>query len=211
MPDLPPLTDSYARLQTWARRNAPGVTFHPPADPTAIDNFTAKSNLTLPDDLQRALLITDGETHTSAGMIGNWRILPIMEIQAAWGLLTKLREKGAFTEMEPETPPYIRHAWWHPAWIPIVESGAGDFFCLDTAPPEPERSGQVLLFLGERPERPLVAGSLRAWFDRIARDLSAGVYTWDEENGFNGEAFMWSSLTHKHLFDDIEGKLVAEG
>jgi len=35
--------------------------------------------------------------------------------------------------------------------------------------------------------------------------------TYDEANGFNSEALMWSSLQKKHLFDDIEGKLIAEG
>jgi cell wall assembly regulator SMI1 len=144
-------------------------------------------------------------------MIGNWRILPIAEIQGAWGLLTKLAKKGAFTSLEPKAPIYIRDVWWHPSWIPIVESGTGDYFCLDTAPLKPDRVGQVLLFLQNRPERPLVAGSLSAWFDRIARDLVEGAYAYDKEAGFNSEALMWSSLQKKHLFDDIEGKPVVEG
>lgn len=211
MPDLPHLTESYARIQTWARQHAPGVTFRPPADPAAIDNFAAKSGLTLPDDLRHALLVADGEARDSAGMIGNWRILPITEIQGAWGLLNTLGKKGAFAGHEPQAPLYIRDAWWHPGWIPIVESGAGDFFCLDCNPPKPERSGQVLLFLGERPERPLVAGSLRAWFDRIARDLAEGAYAYDEEAGFNNEALMFSSLQKKHLFDNLDGDLVVKG
>ncbi len=210
MPDIPSLTDSFNRIRDWAHDNAPGVTLRPPADPAAINNFAAKSGLLIPDDLRCTLLTADGETRTSAGMIGNWRLLPIAEIQGTWGLLTKLEAKGAFTGQEPETPPYLHHAWWHPAWIPIVESGAGDFFCLDSDPPEPDRTGQVLLFLRDRPERSLVAGSLRAWFDRIARDLAAGMYAWDAENGLNGEAFLWSALQGKHLLDDIEGKLVAE-
>ncbi len=208
MPDLPPLTDSYAKIQDWARTHAPGITFRPPADPAAIDNFAAKSGLTIPEDLRSALLIADGETHASAGMIGNWRILPIDEIQGAWGLLTKLEEKGAFIGNEPEAPIYIRNTWWHPSWIPVVESGEGDFFCLDSDPLEPQRAGQVLLFLQNRPERPLVSGSLRAWFNRIARDLAEGAYAYDEEAGFNSEALMWSSLQKKHLFDDIEGNLI---
>jgi len=65
-----------------------------------------------------------------------------------------------------------------------VTSGSGDYFCLDMNPLEPKRVGQVLLFLRDQPGRPLIAGSLRAWFDRIARDLEAGLYTFNEENGF---------------------------
>jgi len=210
MPNLPPLTDSFTQIRDWMHVHAPGVAFRPPADPAAINNFAAKSGLIVPDDLRRTLLIADGETRASAGMIGNWRFMPVVEVQAAWGMLTQLANKGAFTNLQPETPPYIREAWWHPGWIPVVGSDTGDYFCLDTDPPEPQRAGQVLLFRQEGPERPLVAGSLRAWFDRIARDLKASVYTFDAETRFNGEAFMWSALEGKHLFDDIEGKLMVE-
>ena len=210
MPDLPALTLTFSHIRDWMRAHAPGVNLCPQADPAALDNFAAKSGLSLPDDLRELLLIADGELRGSAGLIGNWRLLPITEIQASWGLMTQLSRKGAFTDLEPETPPYIRKAWWDSGWIPVVGSGDGGFFCLDTNPPEPERTGQVLLFQQERPERPLVAGSLHAWLDRIARDLDADIYTYDNEAGFNGEAFMWSALEGKHLFDDIEGKLMVK-
>ena len=67
----------------------------------------------------------------------------------------------------------------------------------------------MLLFLHEQPERTLAAGSLGAWLDRINRDLAAGLYTFDDVEGFNGEAFLWSALEGKHLLDNIDGKLVA--
>jgi cell wall assembly regulator SMI1 len=210
MSDLPALTLTFAHIQDWMNLHAPGVTLRPPVEPAALENFATKSSLSLPDDLWELLLIADGETRASAGMIGNWRILPIAEAQASWGLLTQLSNKGAFADLEPETPPYIRKTWWHPGWIPVVGSGDGGFFCLDMDPPEPERAGQVLLFLQERPERPLVAGSLRTWLDRIARDLDANLYTYNAEAGFNGEAFLWSALEGKHLFDEIEGKLMVK-
>jgi cell wall assembly regulator SMI1 len=142
-------------------------------------------------------------------MIGNWRLMPLLEIQAAWGLLTKLAEKGAFSDRIPENSPYIHQAWWHPKWIPVVTNDEGDYFCLDTDPPDPNRLGQVLLYLQNQPQRPLIAGSLRAWFNRIAQDLAAGLYTFDPYEGFNNEGFMRSALEGKHLLDGLEGKLIA--
>ena len=208
MPEQPAINDSLAKLQDWMKNNAPGVTFRPPANPAALDNFAVKSGLTLPDDLRHLLVVADGETRKSAGSIGNWRIMSTNEIQAAWGLLTQLEAKGAFSDLAPEPSPYLRATWWHSGWIPVVSSDTGDYFCIDTDPPEPERSGQVLLYLQEQPARPLVAGSLAEWLDRITHDLSTGVYAYDEVDGFNGEAFLWSSLEGKHLLDDIEGKLI---
>lgn len=205
---LPALSESLVKLKTWAEENACDVTFRPPASPAAVDNFAEKSALNLPDELRQTLLVMDGETSKSAGMIGNWRMMPLNEIQAIWGLLTQLTVKGAFSERKPETSPYIRDTWWHRSWIPFVSSDTGNYFCVDTDPVEPERFGQVILFRQAQPQRVLVAANLRKWFDRIVRDLHAGLYTYDPETGFNGEAFMWSSLEGKHIFDDIQGKLV---
>lgn len=210
MENTPNITTALAKIQAWAHDFAPDVTFRPPASPMALDNFTEKSGLNLPEELRCLLLVTDGETRKSAGMIGNWRLMPINEIQAVWGLLSKLNEKGAFSGLDPKPSPYIHRSWWLDTWLPIVSSDVGDYFCLDTDPPDPNRSGQVILFLQNQPERYLIAKNLRNWFGRILRDLDSGIYEYDPVKGFNGEAFMWSALEGKHLFDDIEGTLVVD-
>jgi cell wall assembly regulator SMI1 len=204
-----PIEQSLAYFQNWAAQFAPSIVFRPPGKPAVLENFQEKSDLTLPDDLIQYIQFTDGETPTSAGMIGNWRLMPLLEIQAAWGLLTKLAEKGAFSEQTPEKSPYIQQAWWHPKWIPVVTNDEGDYFCLDTDPPDPNRLWQVLLYLQNKSQRPLIAGSLEAWFDRIARDLADGLYSFDPLEGFSDEGFMKSALEGKHLFDGMEGKLIA--
>jgi len=210
MNNIPPITTTFAQIRTWMQYHAPDVTFRPPTSVNAIDNFQFLSSHAVPKSLRQLLLIADGETRKSAGMIGNWRLMPIAEIQAAWGLLNKLAEKGAFTDRLVKPSPYIRKTWWYSAWIPIVTSDQGDYFCLDTDPPHPDRYGQVLLFLQNKPERPLIAASLEGWFDRIMRDLESGQYQYDEEAGFNGEAFLWSALEGKHLLDDINGTLMVD-
>lgn len=204
-----PITESFAKIQTWALAHAPGVTFNPPAKPTALENFNEKTGLPVPEEIRQAYLVADGESRKSAGMISNWRLMPIAEIQAAWGLLTKIAEKGGFSDKEPVKSPYLQPVWWHASWIPIATSDTGHYFCIATEPPEAERAGQILLFLQDQPKRPLIAGSLRAWFDRILRDLESGVYAYDPVEGFDGEAFLWSALEGKHLFDDKGINLIA--
>lgn len=208
MNQIPPITTIFAQIRTWMQHHAPDVTFRPPTKPNAIDNFQYLSGLPVPVSLRQLLLVADGETGKSAGMIGNWRLMSITEIQAAWGLLNQLNKKGAFADRKPKPSPYFRIIWWSSAWIPVVTSDQGDYFCLDTDPPDPSRHGQVLLFLQNRPERPLIAGSLDSWLDRIMRDLDDGQYKYDPDNGFNGEAFLWSALEGKHLLDDIDGTLM---
>ena len=208
MKDQPQLSSPLAQFISWMQIHVPEVKFLPPATQAAIVNFIKKSGQEIPEDLHQTLLTIDGESLSSAGAIGNWRLMSIAEIQAAWGWLTRLAEKGAFAEQKPKTSPYIRPLWWHAGWIPIVSSDTGDYFCVDTDPLEPSRQGQVLLFIHNQPERILIAGSLPAWFDRIVRDLKAGIYHYTQDVGFNIEAFMWSALEGKHYFDGGEGKLV---
>lgn len=209
MPESLPISESFEKIQAWFSQHALDVAFNPPVTRPALENFTQKTGLPLPADLQKILLLADGEPRKSAGMIGNWRLMSICEIQAAWGLLTRIAEKGGFADLEPASSPYIHKAWWHPSWIPLVASDTGHYFCIATNPPEIERSGQVLLYLHGMPERPLIAGSLHAWMASIQRDLYEGIYTYDPDQGFNNEAFMWSALEQKHLFDGDKGKWIA--
>ena len=209
MTDQPKLSSPLSQFISWMRIHVPEVKFRPPATESAIANFINKSGLDMSDDLHQMLLVIDGEGHKSAGAIGNWRLMPIAEIKAAWGWLTQLAEKGAFSEQKPTSSPYIRHVWWHPTWIPIVSSDTGDYFCIDTNPAESSRKGQMLLFLQNQPVRYLIAGSLPAWFERIVQDLETGIYNYDPEMGFNNEAFMWSALEGKHHFNNTKGTLVA--
>jgi len=209
MTDLPEIAASLSQIIAWMQIHVPVINFRPPASEAAIANFIKKSGLRIPDDLHQMLLIIDGEEHHSAGAIGNWRLMPIAEIQTAWGWLTQLSENSAFEGRTPKPSPYIRPVWWHTGWIPIVSSDTGDYFCIDTDPAESSRQGQVLLFLQNKPVRYLIGGSITAWYKRIVQDLEAGLYNYNPEMGFNNEAFMWSALEGKHHFDDTEGKLVA--
>lgn len=198
----------FRQLQTWAADHAPEVIFRPPATERAIDHFRVRSGLTLPDDLTALLRMADGETRASAGMIGNWRLLPVAEMQAAWGWLTQLSGKGAFVDRDVQAAPYLHPVWWHASWIPVVGDDLGNYFCVDSAPPEPERQGQIVLFFQDRPQRPLIAVSLSAWFERILQDLKSGVYHLDDVEGFDGEGFLWSALEGKHLLDGRGDRLI---
>ncbi len=198
------------KLTNWAEDNIPQVRFNPPARSDALEAFAASSHIALPEGLCTYLQTINGEHWRSIGLIGSWRLMPIQEIQSEWQTMAKLAADSVFgkNEGEAKLSPYLKNFWWNPHWIPFVTSGSGHFFCLDTDPPKPERYGQVLLFLHDQPQRYLVAGSLGAWFRRIAHDLEAGFYHWDPDHGFNNEALMWSSLEGKHIFDDIPGRRV---
>jgi cell wall assembly regulator SMI1 len=204
------LEKAIEKIKIWAESSRAQIRFNPPASPDSLEKLKASLHAPLPEDLLHTLSLMDGENWRSCGLIGSWHLMSIEEILSEWQTMAQLAADGVFgkNEGEAKTPPYINNFWWNPQWIPIVSSGSGHFYCLDTDPPSPDRFGQVLLFLHDQPQRYLVAGSLSAWFRRIAHDLEAGLYQWDAEHGFNNEALMWSSLEGKHIFDDIPGRRV---
>lgn len=65
-----------------------------------------------------------------------------------WSGLMDLHEKGTFDGREPhELDPaneYVRCVWWHPGWVPFAEDGGGNLYCVDLAPAEEGRCGQVI-------------------------------------------------------------------
>jgi cell wall assembly regulator SMI1 len=161
-----------------------------------------QTSLALPEDLWTYLQEANGEKWNSWGMIGNWRLLEIKYILDEWSLMRRLAENGSFDANagQADVLPTIKNYWWNPNWLPIVTSGSGHFFCLDTDPGETGHPGQVILFLHDDPERFLVAESLSQWFEEIAKDLQRGLYTFDPEDGFNNEALMWSALEGHSLY-----------
>ncbi len=205
------LAKAFETIKQWSEKNLPDAAFNPPATREEINWLAENIEPRLPDDLVTFLQIANGERWNSAGVIGNWRLLEIKFIQDEWGFMAKMAQDGSFGQNtgDADPSPYIKNYWWNPQWIPIVTSGSGHFFCLDTDPPEPDRFGQVILFLHDDESRYLVASSLTAWFERIARDLESGLYKFDPDEGqLNGEAFMWSSLEGKHLYSSIPGRRI---
>ncbi len=196
------IKESLTFIKAWASEHAPEVAFNPPAAPDEMAALKTQTRLEPPEDLWDYLQEANGERWNSSGVIGNWRLLEIKFILDKWSKMAKLARDGIFgaNEGEAEVLPAIKNYWWNPNWLPIVTSGSGHFFCLDTDPGEEGQPGQVILFLHDDPERFLVAESLSDWFARIAIDLQRGLYTFDTKEGFNSEALLWSALEGRSYY-----------
>jgi cell wall assembly regulator SMI1 len=62
----------------------------------------------------------------------------------------------------------VAKEWYHPGWLPLTANAQGDHHCLDLAPAQDGRNGQVIMVWHDRPDRRVVAASLVEWLDDLA-------------------------------------------
>jgi cell wall assembly regulator SMI1 len=196
------VTESWARIEAWLGKHAPSLLAQLPegAKETALAKAEKAMGLSFPTGLRESWLRHDGNG-LGAGLIGNWSLLSVQHAMKEHALMTKLVKDGTFDGAEANPHPHITQAWWSPAWIPVVSSGSGHLYCVDTAPPPGGTPGQVILFFHDDGKRLRVATSFAAWLARIADDLEGGVYRWSAKNeAFNRHAFLASSLEGQRTY-----------
>jgi cell wall assembly regulator SMI1 len=57
---------------------------------------------------------------------------------------------------------------YNPGWLPLSTDGKGDHHCLDLAPTQEGKAGQILILWHDEQARTVVAGSLSEWLDDLA-------------------------------------------
>jgi cell wall assembly regulator SMI1 len=93
-----------------------------------------------------------------------------------WRIKKNLLEEGAFRRPgQPRGP--IRPDWWHPRWVPLTTDHFGYMKCLDLAPANGGRVGQVIYWCHDDPSRGVVALGLTDWLAGFADALEQGEYT----------------------------------
>jgi cell wall assembly regulator SMI1 len=192
------------RINLWLTSSGGEFAFNGGASSGEISELETEIGLSLPDDLKHYLSIYDGEAHISDGIIGNWKLLGHRLISKCFYQQNALLRDGNFGDNTNKSTPYVKGYWWNPKWIPIVSSESGHYHCIDLDPNNEGELGQIILFLHDGDSRFLIARTLSEWFLKIADDLDKGKYKLVDDNGyliFNNEAFMWSSIEGKDLYD----------
>lgn len=75
----------------------------------------------------------------------------------------ELEEDGDFDDFEAEAGLGVKSVWWSKKWIPISANGAGDSYCIDTAPASGGKRGQIVSFWHDDGSRDVVAPNFTEW------------------------------------------------
>jgi cell wall assembly regulator SMI1 len=172
--------DVAARWETirgWIAERHPDAVdgFNPPATPAAIAEAEAALGHALPEDYKRFLLIHDGQDEF-ASFVGLGRLLSIAEVV----------ETEIYGEPVPVDPSGVgegvRALDYCPAWIPITESARGrDYLCIDLDPAPGGTRGQIIEYIVDFNDRPLVAPSFADLLSLYFEGIQTGEIDLDED------------------------------
>ncbi|MBG6092163.1 ankyrin repeat domain-containing protein [Actinomadura viridis] len=111
--------------------------------------------------------------------------LSVAQILSRWRGLGDAHGRGTFDGWTPhELHPangLVRCVWWHPGWVPFAADACGNLFCVDLAPAEHGRRGQVIQWETRGgPSGPRASSFMR--YLRQHHDTLLNVqHTYDEE------------------------------
>src|SRR5207237_6737894 len=104
-----------------------------------------------PDDFLASYQIHDGQGRNAGRSFVPERwwhdpydLLPLKEIARARSIWKDLLDKGEFRGRKSRPGNGVRSDWWHPGWVPFAGNGSGNFLCIDLAPTDKGRVGQVV-------------------------------------------------------------------
>jgi cell wall assembly regulator SMI1 len=198
------------RMKYWIDRGPINIVFNKGVKLNDISKAETKLNIEFPEELKEYLMIFNGESGESHGIIGNWMLLELKYILKEWQRLTKSFGdlRTSLNDKSNLSSSYVKQMWWNNKWIPIVSSGSGHYICADIDPGKKGSKGQIILFLHDEQERYLIANSLKEWFSTVTGHLEKGIYRIitdkDGYKHFNSEAFMWTSIEGKHIYGKPE-------
>lgn len=188
---MPTIEDSWSRICDWMNTHAPGSLDDAgsPATKRKLNTAAKKMNVQLHADHAEFCQVVDGAE--SSGVFpacGEWEDMAfspmsLEESVSEWEMLKDLLEMGEFDGLSPKTSPGISDVWWNTLWIPFASNGGGDYYCIDLAPENGGKLGQIIFHSHESGEHVVLAESLRSYLAKLADDLEAGKFEYDEDYG----------------------------
>jgi cell wall assembly regulator SMI1 len=177
------MKELWQRILRWFETHVPPGFFAPQPGATEAELEAAESSLgvRLPEDFRESYRLHNGGRN--GAFFRNYELMPLDQL-----LRRAAVEKEAATmdlkavlgidlvEYVPRPKGPIKTVFWNVRWIPFMDTGAADFFCLDLDPAPGGVLGQIIEYGHDfGPER-LIASSFREWFSQFADDLEAGEY-----------------------------------
>ena len=130
------IEQSWARVTSWLRRNAPGSyrALRPPATTAELAAAQNGLDVAIPDDLLLLLSMTNGSAADDpdpALQFGS-RFLPGRHFADERRGIQP--QNQMLTEILADLDDFMVRSWWHPAWVPFASHVAADALVIDQRP-----------------------------------------------------------------------------
>ena len=105
------------------------------------------------------------------------------------GSMLEAPEMASVIEQWKNPNPPGTTRWWSPAWIPVLDSGAEDYLCVDMEGSFGNPPGSVIQFFHDQQPRPTYFPDFESWLRWLATALDGGM----------GKAFVQGQKLHVAL------------
>ncbi|MGD8627272.1 MAG: SMI1/KNR4 family protein [Anaerolineae bacterium] len=189
------VVESWNRIAAWLGAHAPEMLelLQSPVSQEQLDAAAAEMGLVFPNDFVAFYQIVDGydPDDDPSSIFPSWDEwddvafgpLALEAIVQEWKMLKELLDGGDFAGLAPDSAQGVANDWWHPGWIPFADNGGGDYVCIDMAPAEGGRAGQVISHSHESGEHRVLATSLADYLNDLADALEDNTLEYSEEDG----------------------------
>lgn len=164
---------TWRRIELWLKQHSPRLLaeLQPGASDGEVAALEGRVGATLPTDYSASLKL-----HNGAAYLNDYQYLSVEGVKTAWTMMTDLSEKGTFRGRTAEESEGMQRTWWHRGWIPFAQDGGGNMLCLDTAPTDKGRLGQVLSMELQGGPALTEHKSFLEWLQHYSAGLSKGKY-----------------------------------
>ncbi len=174
---------NWQRIETWLRANVPEALdeLQGPASAGSFETVVAAVGH-LPEEYRGLMGLHDGVAASGCGLgVFEGFVLNSLDraLRARDVMLEVWRANAGQFDVDAGMVPDagVRKCWWHEHWLPIAVSSDDSrrTIFLDLAPAPGGRHGQLVRHVVDVDRLRVVAVSVSAWLERIARALEDGV------------------------------------
>ena len=162
------MEDLIARLDAWLSSERPEFYAHllPGLTDAELRDWEAALGGALPADFRAFYAWRNGQdADYFKSFFHNFSLMPAVHIVGARQVLNDLLAAGEFDLLN----------WWSPQWVPFLDNGAGDHYCVDIGGSFGGSLGQVLMFNHDWENRDIEYPSFRAWLATVVVALEEDV------------------------------------
>jgi cell wall assembly regulator SMI1 len=167
------MQDTVQRLDRWLAENRPDyyAKLNPGLTDDELTALEQQLGNTLPEALKTLLRWRNGQAPGNRkSFYYNYTLMDAEDIAETIKTHNDLLASGD----------YKRANWWSPRWIPFLDNGAGDTYCVDTEGSFGGAQGQVLEFNHDYESRRIHADNLESWLETVSQGLEQGLLEYDE-------------------------------
>lgn len=200
-------------IEAWARVHFPELhaDLGPPCDEAALAGLEAAVGRPLPDDFKALYRAHDGQRGSClAGLFYGLPFLPLARVRAEWQIWNHVLDESSvetladLNALARSVPPgAVRAVYANRYWIPIAHDYGGNHLGIDLDPGPAGKLGQVINFGRDEDDKYVVAESLAAYFEWMARELEAGNFELRSE-GDGGHSFNTRAPAKFHFLDSVK-------